>query len=319
MDAPMTRRYGTPFDHHGRVELDDAIRRAPTQAVGGEIRIVGPTARGESGSTLDAIVGDVETVLKVLASGPGVVENQQRLIRLVRRLRERGYPAPEYLGVGTAGTVVVTAQRRVPGDTLEPGPGKPVNPGVFASTLPAILEAVELQAGAGDLPQPPWPGWLLDTITSGGDGYCLHSTMRGRPDTSMILDRVIHLGNQHSQDDARTADIVHFDLSPTNVLHRDGQLAGIIDWNVPFDGAGQGDRGFDVATLLFYTYDNEATRGPLWKRAVDISGPLWTALYLAHLVLRQVEWTVRHRPGSEAEHRFISISKRILAECEHIA
>jgi hypothetical protein len=294
--------------------LDAAVRRAATEAVGSEVRIVGPTARGESRSTLDAVVGDVEVVLKVLASGPGVVEYQRRLIRLVHRLRERGYPAPEYLGVGTADRVVVTAQRRVPGDTLEPGPGTPVDAGVLASTLPAILDAVELQADAGDLPRSPWPGWLLDTITSGGEGYCLHSTMRGRPDTSMILDRVIHIGTHHPQDDARTTDVVHFDLTPANVLHRDGQLAGIIDWNVPFGGAGQGDRGFDVATLLFYTYENEATRGPLRDRAVAISGPRWTAAYLAHLVLRQVEWTVRHRPGGEDERRFLAISEQVLAD-----
>src|SRR5262245_17372745 len=144
------------------------------------------------------------------------------------------------------------------------------------------------------------------------------ATMRARPDTSLILDRVIRIGREHSQDNARTTDIVHFDLSPANVLQRDGQLAGIIDWNVPFDGAGQGDRGFDVATLLFYTYDNDATRGALWDRVIGISGPRWAAVYLAHLVLRQVEWTVRHRPGGEEEHRFISISKRVLADCEHI-
>jgi hypothetical protein len=302
------------FGHHGPMGLDAAVRRAATEAVGSEVRIVGPTARGESRSTLDAVVGDVEVVLKVLASGPGVVENQRRLIRLVHRLRERGYPAPEYLGIGTADRVVVTAQRRVPGDTLEPGPGRPVDAGVLASTLPAILDAVELQADAGDLSRPPWPARLLDTITSGGEGYCLHSTMRGRPDTSMILDLVIHIGSHHPQDDARATDIVHFDLTPANVLHRDGQLAGIIDWNMPFDGAGQGDRGFDVATLLFYSYENEATRGPLWDRAVAISGPRWTAVYLAHLVVRQVEWTVRHRPGGEEERRFLAISEQVLAD-----
>jgi len=297
--------------------MDAAVRRAAAEAVGSEIRIVGPTARGESRSTFDAVVGDVEVVLKVLASGPGVVENQQRLIRVVRRLRARGYPAPEHLGVGTAGRVVVTAQRRVPGDTLEPGPGRPVDAAVLASTVPAILAAVELQAGAGDLSQPPWPGPLLDTIRSGGDGYCLHSTMRERPDTSTILDRVIRIGSHHPQGGARTTDVVHFDLTPANVLHRDGQLTGIIDWTVPFDGAGQGDRGFDVATLLFYSYDNEATRGLLWDRAIAISGPQWTAVYLAHLVLRQVEWTVRHRPGREEEQRFISISEQVLTDCEH--
>lgn len=103
------------------------------------------------------------------------------------------------------------------------------------------------------------------------------------------------------------------------MLHETGVLTGIVDWNVPFVGAAQGDRGFDVATFLFYTYDIEATRDQLWERAISISGEAWTAVYLAHLVLRQVEWTVRHRPGSEEEHRFISISRRILVECEALA
>jgi hypothetical protein len=28
---------------------------------------------------------------------------------------------------------------------------------------------------------------------------------------------------------------------------------GIVDWNVPFPAAMQGDRGFDIATLVFYS------------------------------------------------------------------
>jgi hypothetical protein len=33
------------------------------------------------------------------------------------------------------------------------------------------------------------PAWLLETIDVGGEGYCLHETMRARPDTA-ILDRL---------------------------------------------------------------------------------------------------------------------------------
>jgi hypothetical protein len=38
------------------------------------------------------------------------------------------------------------------------------------------------------------------------------------------------------------------------------------------NGAGQGDRGFDIATLLFYAYDLERTREALWERALELSG-----------------------------------------------
>ena len=87
-----------------------------------------------------------------------------------------------------------------------------------------------------------------------------------------------------------------------------GRLSGVVDWNIPFDGAGQGDRGFDVATLLFYSYDIEQTRQALWDRALELSGLPWTTVYLCHLCLRQVEWSRRHSPGSADDTRFTAIA-----------
>jgi tRNA A-37 threonylcarbamoyl transferase component Bud32 len=129
---------------------------------------------------------------------------------------------------------------------------------------------------------------------------------------------VIDIGREFGHGPVRTSDIVHFDLCPANVLHERGRLTGIVDWNVPFDGAAQGDRGFDVATVLFYTYDNRATRDRLWARASAISGERWTAVYLAHLVLRQVEWSVRHHPDSHADRHFRHIAMLVLNDCETV-
>lgn len=188
------------------------------------------------------------------------------------------------------------------------------------TVLPAILGAVELQRDAGDhpelpvLPEPLWPRWLLDTITVGGEGYCLHETMLRRADTEALLQRLVRIATRNSSAPARTTDVVHFDLNPANILHRDGRLTGIVDWTPP--GAGHGDRGFDLATLLFYTYDLDATRADLWKATASVSGAEWTAVYLCHLVLRQVEWTVRHRPGTPEESRFLGVARRVLADCE---
>jgi len=36
-------------------------------------------------------------------------------------------------------------------------------------------------------------------------------------------------------------------------MRRDGTITGIVDWNVPFPAAMQGDRGFDIARLAFYS------------------------------------------------------------------
>ena len=225
-------------------------------------------------------------------------------------LRRRGAPTPRDRGVGRVGDTVFTVQERMPGVPLEPSPGARPDPTTFAAVLPQLLAAVDIQRGAGDLADPPWPAWLLRTIDEGGDGYCIHATMRARPDTDGLLDRIEDSAARHRHRAVAAGDVLHYDLNPANVLHVGTTLTAIVDWGVPFTGAAQGDRGFDVATLLFYTYDLDVTRADLWAEATRISGAGWTAIYLAHLTLRQVEWTVRHRPGDVEETRFLGIAGR---------
>ena len=274
------------------------------------------TLQGESRSTFAVAAGGEEFVVKLIPAAGQAIDNQLRLVRMVRDLRQRGFPAPEYVGVGESSGTIFTLQRRLPGQPLHRGAGARPAPGLFAAVLPSLLAAVELQRDAGDLARPPWPAWLLDTIEAGGNGYCLHATMRQAPRTAALLGRLQSLARRNQWDEARTRDVVHFDMNPANILHAGGRLSGVVDWNIPFDGAGQGDRGFDVATLLFYTYDIEQTREVLWERALEISGLAWTTVYLCHLSLRQVEWSRRHAPGSADDARFTAIAEAVLDDCE---
>ena len=278
--------------------------------------LVGETPRGESRTTFIVAAGGEELIVKVAPGDQSALQRQRRLVRLVGGLRVRGYPAPEYLGAGEADGVTFTVQRRLPGETLDPASGGPPGQELFAALLPDLLAAVELQADTGDLAEPPWPRWLLSTIEDGGDGYCLHETMRQAGGTTRLLERLQELSRRNCGGPVRSGDIVHFDMNPANIVHDRGQLSGIVDWNIPFDGACQGDRGFDVATLLFYNYDLPATREMLWEHAIRISGIGWTTVYLCHLSLRQVEWVRRHYPGTAAETRFTGIAWTILDECE---
>jgi len=271
---------------------------------------------GESHSTFAVAAADGELVVKLVPGAQQALENQWRLVRLIRDLRRRGYPAPEYVGVGQSGGSVFTVQRRLPGQPLHRGPGMPPAAELFAVVLPALLTAIELQRDAGDLACPPWPAWLLDTIETGGNGYCLHATMRQTADTAALLRHLQTLARRNRRDDVRTRDVVHFDMNPANILHAGERLSGVVDWNIPFDGAGQGDRGFDVATLLFYTYDIEQTRDALWERALQLSGLAWTTVYLCHLSLRQAEWSRRHSPGTADDDRFMAIAEAVLHDCE---
>jgi len=294
-------------------QLLDAVARL---AGVDHVLVMDETLHGESRSTFAVAAGDDEFIVKLVPGAQRTIDNQRRLVRLVRDLRRRGYPAPEYIGVGESGGTIFTLQRRLPGQTLHRGPGMPPALELFAAVLPGLLAAIELQRDAGDLARPPWPAWLLRTIETGGDGYCLHATMRQAPRTATLLGRLQKLARRNRQGEARTRDAVHFDMNPANILHAGGRLSGVVDWNIPFDGAGQGDRGFDVATLLFYTYDIEQTREALWERALELSGLAWTTVYLCHLSLRQVEWSRRHSPGSADDTRFMAIAEAVLHDCE---
>lgn len=304
MSHPVT---SMSFSRDSRV-LAEVARVAGTDGV----EFAGEMPHGESRSTFIVAAGAEQLVVKVAPGGPSALENQERLVRLVVALRSKGYPAPEYLGAGQADGVAFTVQRLLPGKTLDPVPGQEL----FSALLPDLLAAIELQAGAGDLAEPPWPGWLLDTIDAGGDGYCLHETMRRARGTTLLLDRLQDLARRNRDLPVRRGDVVHFDMNPANILHEGARLSGVVDWNMPFTGACQGDRGFDVATLLFYSYDLPATRETLWEHATRISGIGWTTVYLCHLSLRQVEWVRRHYPGTPAETRFTGIAWTILDDCE---
>jgi aminoglycoside phosphotransferase (APT) family kinase protein len=302
---------------HELAQPDEQLLAAVARLAGVDrVSVMDETLPGESRATFVVAAGGEELVVKLVPTAERAMDNQRRLVRIVGDLRRRGYPAPEYVGVGESDGTTFTLQRRLPGQTLHRGPGMPPARELFGAVLPSLLAAIELQADAGDLAQPPWPGWLIETIESGGDGYCLHVTMRQSPSTAALLGRLQMLARRNQRDEPRIRDVVHFDMNPANILHADGRLSGVVDWNIPFNGAGQGDRGFDIATLLFYTYDIEGTRGALWDRALELSGLAWTTVYLCHLSLRQVEWSRRHSPGSTDDARFMAIAEAVLHHCE---
>ena len=118
------------------------------------------------------------------------------------------------------------------------------------------------------------------------------------PTTNALLNTLQSIVAAHAGDRFTTNDIVHFDFTPANILVDGGRIGGVIDW----DGACAGDRTFDLATLLFYTYDQPETRAPLWQTALKQSGPAALRVYLAHLILRQVEWSIRYHDQAAAEH-----------------
>ena len=70
---------------------------------------------------------------------------------------------------------------------------------------------------------------------------------------------------------------------------RDGdQITGVVDW----EGSTTGDAAFDLVTHAFYTYDPSVAR-PVARRRARAPIPARSQLYAAHMVLRQVDWSIR--------------------------
>src|SRR5437773_207014 len=124
------------------------------------MRVIGQFDGGETRSAyLLADSDEREWVLKW--SAVTAETDQRRLVRWVERLRDDGYPAPARLTVGVIDGVAYGVQ------------------------------------GKGDLAQPGWTGWLLDTIDRGADGYCVHETVAGQPETAKMLQAIKSVARAH--------------------------------------------------------------------------------------------------------------------------
>jgi aminoglycoside phosphotransferase (APT) family kinase protein len=131
--------------------------------------------------------------------------------------------------------------------------------------------------------------------------------LRHSDDTRALLERLRRVAAAASGATVTEADVVHCDFSPLNLLADDSRITGVVDW----DGATNGDASFDLVTLALYTYDYDV-RDALLAQAAQRIDPRVLALYAAHMVLRQVDWTIRNHEEFEVQW-FLGISTDLLA------
>jgi hypothetical protein len=89
----------------------------------------------------------------------------------------------------------------------------------------------------------------------------------------------------------------------------DQQISGVVDW----DGTCPGDRAFDLVTLLFYSYEQALVRDTLWQRVLALTDPAATAIYLAHMIHRQVDWSIRHHDRATID-RWLGQARAVLRD-----
>jgi len=215
---------------------------------------------------------------------------------ITHALRARGCPVPAVLEHGT-----VAGLRY---EVIELLPGDPVTQ-LTPALVPEILRVHELLYELDRPGRAPWIEDMVTSVTEGRSGYCEHAALRAHdPD---LLDRLRAIAARAANADTPTIDAVHYDFSPLNIPAEGDRVTGVVDWN----GATSGDASFDLVTLAFYTHDAEA-HATLLGHARARTDPRALQLYAAHMVLRQLDWSLRYHP--EQLEWFTDLGHALLAE-----
>ena len=234
----------------------------------------------------------------VLKWGPGtdIPDNLRQAVSVTERLRAVGYPAPRYRLVGVAPPlgVVYSVQEELP--------GKPLGVRLDRPLLDRLLDLNALQRGQAVAPARAWPRPVTDPVLRGGDGFCLLDPLRSySPATAALLGVLQRLAADGGDERPPTNDVVHFDFQGSNILVVGDEVTGVVDW----EGYRAGDRAFDLVTLCFYAGaggDGDADQVErLWRLLVARTGPRLLGVYVAHLVLRQVDWSIRFHDRGAVE------------------
>ena len=266
-------------------------------------RLVGRLPGGESGA--HEIRGpDGSRLVAKWALDPISQEARRVAVELTGRLHDdAAWPVPD--------------QRIVESDTClfvlqEFLPGHPVR--ILTNLM--LARVLELHRARIGLARPEdkstWPDTLIQTLTIGGDGYCLHSSLRNYDHrTARLMDRIVEIGRGVEPTDLRGGDIVYWDLHSGNLLQRDGRLMGIVDT----DFVKVGDAAFDLATLAVSALAIECESGvreQLFELAIEPLDEARRYAYVGHLLLRILDWPIRYSRTGEVEF-WLSQCDRLLS------
>jgi hypothetical protein len=263
-------------------------------AVGAEL--IGRLAHGEgTGAYAVRLADGSRAVLKIYT---GDVLDLGAPDGVTDALRARGYPAPATFAKGAVDGTGYEIQSWLLGEPVEE---------LTAALVPSVLELIALQRDIGLTGRRPWLDDVVTSVLDGRTGYCEHAAMAEHSDaTRALLDRLRRIADHARNADVAETDVVHYDFSPYNILASGDRITGVVDW----DGATSGDAAFDLVTLATYTYDF-AVRDELLTAAAASTDPRALALYAAHMVLRQVDWSLRHHDEATLEW-FLGIGTALL-------
>jgi aminoglycoside phosphotransferase len=283
--------------------LDQALARFNDEQ-GVSYAVAGGFHHGEVGATLVIDADRRRAVAKWdwPATRHAMLE-RQAMVKLVERLRSRGACLPAYLHVAAVDDGVLLVQEFLPGKTGDRVPDALVEDLIAHNAL----QAKAAPGGSG------WKAYMLESLSRGMSGYCEHASLQAYSRaTGALLDRIRAAGDALITVAVEEDDAVHVDFHHLNVLSEDGRLSGVVDC----EGYRSGDRMFDLITLAFCLSVADHSRVAerrLWsliERSCDI---VTSTAYVAHMALRQVDWSIRHRTRDDVT-QWLTRSEQVLEQ-----
>jgi hypothetical protein len=252
------------------------------------IHLEGRCPGGEVGAYFGRLPNGEQIVFK-WSENPAREQPLRAAVEALAALHADGYPMPRYGPVLPFEGGVFVGQSRVNGRWRDE---------VSDELGEALLECRRLTVGRGvSIDAEPWGRFIIRTLRHGADGWALHQPLRiHSADTRRMLEWVEAVGAQLTEDDFHDRDLVHLDFHHRNALQRDDRrLAAIIDW----EAVRQGDSALDLVTLAFGLSVATCSRGLIervWTEAAQATSAGALTAYVAHMVLRHLDWTVRFHP-----------------------
>jgi aminoglycoside phosphotransferase (APT) family kinase protein len=166
-----------------------------------------------------------------------------------------------------------------------------------------ILELNELQDDVAAPVNPQsWGAFMQHSLLDGEIGWAMHEPLRLHSTRARrLLERIERIGADVQPWRFKADGISHLDLHTGNLLLTgDDHLSGVVDW----EGACDGDHRFDLVTFAhnLETLGHHALVEPVWKHVEATLEPDTLRAYVAHMVLRLVDWQIRNDPG-DVEHQ----------------
>jgi aminoglycoside phosphotransferase (APT) family kinase protein len=267
-----------------------ALRRL-SLATNADYQLVRRLAGGETGAHEVRGPDGARLVVK-WERDPTARDARRQGVALTARLHGAGWPVPEQWVVED-GDCTFVLQQLVAGANVDV---------LSHDLLDELLELDALRRGLGaGVADATWPEHLVETLVTGGDGYCVHASLRAfDARTAALLDRIRAIGAAIDTADFAADDVVHWDLHPGNLLQIDGHLSAVVD----NDFVTVGDGRFDLVTLVVASEElpcEDGVRERLTVAAFDGLAPIRREAYVAHLLLRVLDWAIRKDRADEID------------------